>query len=926
MSRFPFTAPDIDECSPTRIRDELARTSDPLDLDQIESVHRVAARVQGSDPALAMEIARSLLRLVPDDSRARVIAHRALAEASIYTGQWVAALGAYDDAITFAETGGHDDLLGQILVGRIGVLAATGETDDIPRLTEQAEAILRRTDDAQYLAKLYVNLGNSAFHGERHDEAYDLYARALTTFGEAGIQDHTWVAVLANQAVACHNTGRIDQARELVSRAEQRAGELGLHRFRAQVLFNGSNIERDSGNYRAALNLTREGETELAQVEAADVAAGARLNQTDMLIELGLYGEAAGLAQDTARAFDELHMAIDAAIARSHEARAHLGLGDAPSALAAVAAAEPTFRALGAWPRLAWLRLSEGRARASRGETALAIHRVRVALRVFRRLRMSRHAAAARAALIDLYLEDGQVEPAAAISSTLLDQVEALSPSERAAAYHRSARAGRAGGSVDLASQQFRTAVESVEEQRRLVPSLELRAALFREHAPIYHDFVDHLDDTPGSAVEEVLRVIEAARGRAFDDRQHMPADVQAKLAQDRTRLGAMYRRRDTLELGEPSDDRDAELADMKQRIQATERSIVHILRTIDPEDADVPLEATVGQIQSGMDDDECLVEYFVTSTRVLALVITSEFADLIRLPSSPEVVRHDLKGLIHMLETMMASVGVPFGSLDFLSTAADTLLTELHDHLLKPVEAAIADKRRLLIVPHAFLHRVPFECLRSEEGYAIDRWSIRRIPTARSLIRDLEPTPPRSEPLVAGAVTNGPDLVETELGVVASALGVSYTADPTSADLLAALPAAGHVHLATHGVFRSDNTAFSQLVTADGGLFLSDLLGLKLGADLVVLSACDTGRVESGAGDDLTGIAHAFLAAGCRRVMASQWRVHDEATVDLMTTFYESLRESPGDVSAALARASRETRDRWDHPFYWGAFAVHGA
>jgi len=142
-------------------------------------------------------------------------------------------------------------------------------------------------------------------------------------------------------------------------------------------------------------------------------------------------------------------------------------------------------------------------------------------------------------------------------------------------------------------------------------------------------------------------------------------------------------------------------------------------------------------------------------------------------------------------------------------------------------------------------------------------------------------------------------------------------------------------IHLATHGYFNKLNPLLSGVVLEpdaenDGRLEVHEILELKLNAELVTLSACDTALgsgyfAEVPAGDDLVGLTRAFLFAGSPSVLASLWEVNDRSAVQLMHSFYSQLRN--GDKAAALAKAQREMRARglYRHPYYWGAFTLVG-
>ncbi len=143
-------------------------------------------------------------------------------------------------------------------------------------------------------------------------------------------------------------------------------------------------------------------------------------------------------------------------------------------------------------------------------------------------------------------------------------------------------------------------------------------------------------------------------------------------------------------------------------------------------------------------------------------------------------------------------------------------------------------------------------------------------------------------------------------------------------------------IHFATHGIIDNDHPDLSGVVLSlfnekgerqDGFLRLHDIYNLKLPVDLVVLSACSTALGKEIVGEGLIGLVRGFMYAGSRRVLASLWKVDDEATSELMTRFYRALFEKGLAPSAALQAAQVELlkTKRWSHPFYWAGFVLQG-
>ena len=143
-------------------------------------------------------------------------------------------------------------------------------------------------------------------------------------------------------------------------------------------------------------------------------------------------------------------------------------------------------------------------------------------------------------------------------------------------------------------------------------------------------------------------------------------------------------------------------------------------------------------------------------------------------------------------------------------------------------------------------------------------------------------------------------------------------------------------VHFATHGLLDNEHPELSGLVLSmvgpDGGsrngfLDLEDIYNLSLPADLVVLSACETGLGKEISGEGLVGLTRGFMYAGASRVVASLWQVDDAATAELMGTFYKAMLVDGLRPAAALRQAQIELmkQKRWHDPYYWAAFTLQG-
>jgi CHAT domain-containing protein len=211
------------------------------------------------------------------------------------------------------------------------------------------------------------------------------------------------------------------------------------------------------------------------------------------------------------------------------------------------------------------------------------------------------------------------------------------------------------------------------------------------------------------------------------------------------------------------------------------------------------------------------------------------------------------------------------------------------------------------------------------------------------------EPSRPLAEPSrsVASRIAS---TVPTRGGVIVSLAGTRREADSlkrlfpdatllteTAAqevDLKKQVGQYRYLHLATHGFLNDAAPMLSSVVLAvpaegskdDGFLTAREIYELNLGAELTVLSACNTGRGEARSGEGIVGLTWALLCAGCPSQVVSQWSVDDAATAQLMTGFYRGLKTGT-DKAESLRKSSLTLRrnNKLSHPYYWAAFVLMG-
>lgn len=546
---------------------------------------------------------------------------------------------------------------------------------------------------------------------------------------------------------------------------------------------------------------------------------------------------------------------------------------------------------------------------------------------------------------------------------------ERLAPRSRvlAEALHSLGVVRREEGKLPEATALFRRAVDALEAQKgRLGGGREAEELFSAGFADFYRDLVA-IEVRQGQG-EQAFSTLERFRARVLlemlaERDLDFSKDAPAELLAERQRVDVEVRKAEE-ELGQPDlaqqadkvDAALARLAELRQRRQG----IADRIRQASPRLASLqypqPLDAAAAR--RVVEGDTLLASFCVGREATYLLALHRG-----RLETHTIAIgRTALAGKVREVRTLLADPGSSPAELRGLGR-------ELGSLLLGPLQSRLRGAKRLMICPDGPLNVLPFAALVLPDG----AWLAERLPSFQAISvtvfaqdREQRPARPRQPTVVAFGDPRYPG-TEDEWKRAASWAAVRagelgpLPATKTEVEAISGLfPGRSRlllgeqareeevkklgrdvafVHLACHGLLDLRLPLESGLALSvregagagdDGLLQAWEVLeGVRLDAELVTLSACETGLGTEMGGEGLVGLTRAFLYAGARSVVSTYWSVADESTAELMTALYGELRRGRG-KDVAL-QASQKTLMRggggedFSHPFFWAGFVLTG-
>lgn len=521
-----------------------------------------------------------------------------------------------------------------------------------------------------------------------------------------------------------------------------------------------------------------------------------------------------------------------------------------------------------------------------------------------------------------------------------------------------------------------------IDSIRTNVAGLAFRSGFFSQHAGFYNEVASWYviqKNEPKKAFE----LIEAAKARVLMDelaeaRENklgsLDESTLIKKQQKAKQIDRLYNQLSATEsLAEKNALRD-ELKDLEFEYHSFLNQI-HV-SNVSLKDFKYPQPVTLEEAQGMLDSESAILEYAFTEEGLIRLFITQNTisGSVIDPENSQTANQYFTEHIRTFREAITNSVSI---------NEIKELGSDLHKELIPGLEFNNNSKiTNLLIIPGGALTFLPFESLSNNNRYLIEDYHIKYLPSASiySFINNPHRTTSFELLALAGSGFEGGNGLTTRSSSQASfaslpstllevdSISVNFTNsktlkndDVTEANLKSHdLSEFRFIHFATHaevnestpsqsGLLLSKKTDVESLFGEDGYLNSREISGLNLNADLVTLSACNTGMGKIVTGEGLLGLQRSFLSAGASSVMVSLWSVFDRSTSVFMSTFYKQMlaheQEDYGLWSQTLdwfgmyehplfdykvkalrdAKLSMINHPYYDHPIYWAPFILIG-
>lgn len=873
------------------------------------------------------------------DARQKALGLMARGDALKLFGQATEAWETLDQAGRLFQSVGDEVGWARTRIGRVYLSTMMNYVPDALADAEHARIIFTYHSEHEKLLRLDLN--TALVHSLLGDQlqALRLYHSALAiaeTLGETGEQ---YLAALHTDIGLAHESlGDFSQALMYYERARE------LYIARNETLYvavselNIAYIAQAQGHYRRALQMLY-GILDRGMEQFPVEHRAVKRDMIECFLHLNRYAEARDLAKQIIDDYKALGATHDTARNLLHLATAEAELNNFDAARVALEEAEPIFISLGASTWIATVQLRRGRLALKQGDIKTAHELAKIAANCFEQnLQRVNHAAAT---LLDgqAWLAMGHFGAAAAAASTALQIAQRFNvPSLRYASHLLLGNVSIMQLITTRAIRHYEAANATIERVQRgltitLRPGfLEDKGEASKNLIALYlrNDQAARAFQTLEQAKSQVLLNYLANREQfrwASDGNSRTPVMIK-ELNQLRAEHEWFYRLAHELPRNteQPSaiqlEQALAEVAIREKQIHSITEQLY--LQSSNNHQARQVETASLSDIQSTLNHGSLMIEFYFDGSSLWAFLLDGQTIRVQPLSANAETLNQlliQLNGNIGAALKMDNRTAVGRN----LTQLARRILKRLYSLLIEPLMLDRYDPRKLIIVPYGLLHYLPFHILYDGAEYLTQKHEIVVLPAAGLAMQPALHREPGALILANSCEGKLPHALAEAQMIQRLFGGTVCTGESATRATLQTAPTQ-ILHIATHGEHRLDQPDLSYLQLADGQLYADDTLQQDMSYELVTLSACETGRANVAAGDELIGLGRGFLYAGAGALLVSLWQVADTSTRYFMERMYRALHQGAS-KSAAVREAQQFmlAEDDWQHPAFWGAFQLIG-
>lgn len=823
----------------------------------------------------------------------------------------------------------------QTQIAKLYALALSGKRDEAVECGEKILCVFERFGDETAAGKVEKNLGNIVSRDELHHAAERYYLSAQARFIKLNNLEE--LAMVENGlAITYSAINDFRRAEKFYGQALGRARRAEMFLTEAEIEASLGNLALFRGQFNRALNYLELSRQKYESLKMPHQTAIAELEIADAYLDLNLIDEAFSIYQTTANKFQALKMRGEEARARANFGRTAELKNDIPTARKQLKKAARLFVS----------ERGSGAAVVKIAQANLEINQknYRQALKIFDEIEdllsasvNTRHKISTRLIKAEILLGLNENERAGEeLAAIYAASIKYGQPNFAQAAQISLGKLAFRENDFRRAETHFKRAIKLIETLRAPLAAEEFKMAFMADKlAPFEYLAKIYLAK---KRIKPAFYVIEQARARSLAENltavgaaakiSEESVALQVKLADLREELNWFYSRLNRADEDEAASlqaaasQRERQISDVMRQIASTNSSDANSKKS-----GALPDKSSLINLQFKLGKRKALLEFAVFDGVLSAFVVTDRdlfyFGDLAK-----------ESDILSLLETLRFQFGtLRYGAQNLgnfigeLKKRADVCLGKLYDELFAPL-AKVIGERDLVIVSVGATHYVPFHALFDGASYLIETREIVYAPSATvwSLLASNRQKK-FADALLIGFADEQIPLVNQEIEILRKIFPTAECYTGERAKITAFTENAARfdvIHLACHGQFRPDNPLFSSLHLADGRLTVRDISAQKLNAELVVVSACETGLNKIFPGEEILGLARGFLSAGAKSLLLSLWTVSDEATAELMQIFYER-RQAGQSTAEALQTAQKSFIKRGVHPYFWSPFFLIG-